>query len=111
MRQYQSGVFLQIRDLVVESIVRNPELWSLVKKNDIADDILVHESGVTVSVYYGSVSMDGKNYVPLDQGDMEEIAMVAGLFANKNKMFRATRDVILSVEKSLVQYKNKSDLL
>lgn len=105
MRTYQAKIFTGIKDLVVESLIRYPHLWTLVKAKEMPDDYLIHESGVIVYVFSGSVSMGGKIATPLDQEDMDEIAYVAGQMANKNKNFMAIRDVILEIESGLLRYR------
>jgi hypothetical protein len=106
MKSYQSSIFLEVKDLVIKSMIENPKEWTLVKENEISSDYVVHETGVRVYVYYGTVSIDGKTFSPLDQGDMEEIAAVAGQMVNKNKIFMATRETILGIKKRLSEYQH-----
>lgn len=107
MKSYQSNVFLEVKNLVIKSMIENPKEWALVKEKEISSDYVIHESGVRVYVYYGTVSIDGKTFSPLDQGDMEEIASIASLMVNKNKIFMATRETILGIKERLSEYQNQ----
>ena len=96
--------FTSIKNKIITLMLKQPEQWSLIEKENMKDNYLEHETGIRVYVFRGSISIDGKTFLPLKEEELNELSNMASLFTSTNRSFEKISRLVCCIDNKLTDY-------